>query len=231
VLRKGVILAIVFLLVSGITSFSFFVSGEESIIPDWVKNNARWWADGQIAESDFISAMEYLINQGIIQIQTPVPEVIATKVSLTDDERAQSFVVHYFGGDYFAGETVTIYTYSSFYHFSQSIQTNTVASTSQFGIAPQFILRSLPSEDKKPIYDLINKYVKAGAKPTPFDVSVDVVAGNGKIIQIWHYRNCLITDYATYLDQNKETYRFSDTDDAEIRDLTVLLCGGYNLEI
>jgi hypothetical protein len=37
-------------------------------IPDWVKNNAGWWADGQIANSDFISGIQYLITKGIMTV-------------------------------------------------------------------------------------------------------------------------------------------------------------------
>ncbi len=37
-------------------------------IPSWVKNNAKWWADGVISETDFISGIEYLVNNGIIKV-------------------------------------------------------------------------------------------------------------------------------------------------------------------
>ena len=39
-----------------------------STIPDWVKNNAGWWAEGQIPDSAFVDGIEYLIKEGIIQI-------------------------------------------------------------------------------------------------------------------------------------------------------------------
>jgi hypothetical protein len=35
-------------------------------IPDWVRNNAGWWADGQIGDSDFASGIEYMIKEKII---------------------------------------------------------------------------------------------------------------------------------------------------------------------
>ena len=37
-------------------------------IPDWVKNNAGWWASGDISESDFISGIQFLIEDGIITV-------------------------------------------------------------------------------------------------------------------------------------------------------------------
>ena len=37
-------------------------------IPEWIKNNAEWWADGRIPDSAFIDGIEYLIKDGIIRI-------------------------------------------------------------------------------------------------------------------------------------------------------------------
>ena len=36
------------------------------IIPQWIKNNAGWWASGQITDSDFVSGIEYLVSHKII---------------------------------------------------------------------------------------------------------------------------------------------------------------------
>jgi methionine synthase II (cobalamin-independent) len=37
-------------------------------IPDWVRNNAKWWAEGSIGDKDFASGIQYMIKQGIIII-------------------------------------------------------------------------------------------------------------------------------------------------------------------
>ncbi|MFB5598322.1 MAG: polysaccharide deacetylase family protein, partial [Nitrosopumilaceae archaeon] len=37
-------------------------------IPDWIKNNAGWWADNQITDSDFTSGIEFMIKENIIRI-------------------------------------------------------------------------------------------------------------------------------------------------------------------
>ena len=39
-------------------------------IPDWIKNNARWWATGLIGDSDFVTGIQFLINQDIMKIPT-----------------------------------------------------------------------------------------------------------------------------------------------------------------
>jgi len=35
-------------------------------VPSWIKNNAGWWADGTIDDSTFLTGLEYLVQNGII---------------------------------------------------------------------------------------------------------------------------------------------------------------------
>ena len=37
-------------------------------IPDWIKNNAGWWADGQIDDDSFVQGLQFLIKEGIMKI-------------------------------------------------------------------------------------------------------------------------------------------------------------------
>jgi len=37
-------------------------------IPEWIKNNAGWWSDGLIGDSDFVLGIQWLINEGIMTI-------------------------------------------------------------------------------------------------------------------------------------------------------------------
>jgi len=37
-------------------------------VPDWVKNNAGWWAGDLIGDNDFLNGIKYLINKGIILV-------------------------------------------------------------------------------------------------------------------------------------------------------------------
>ncbi|MBI5377084.1 MAG: peptidase [Thaumarchaeota archaeon] len=40
----------------------------QTVIPNWIRNNAKWWADGTIGDSDFVSGIQYLIKQEILKI-------------------------------------------------------------------------------------------------------------------------------------------------------------------
>ena len=37
-------------------------------VPDWIKNNAGWWADGKIPDSAFIKGIQFLIKEGIFDV-------------------------------------------------------------------------------------------------------------------------------------------------------------------
>ncbi|MBT8242386.1 MAG: hypothetical protein HKO48_05265 [Nitrosopumilus sp.] len=38
-------------------------------VPEWVKNNALWYGQGDISESEFLNAIKFLIDSGIIIIE------------------------------------------------------------------------------------------------------------------------------------------------------------------
>ena len=45
-------------------------SNQDKKIPDWVKNVFVWYAQDKVTEEELLSAIEFLVNQNIIQIQT-----------------------------------------------------------------------------------------------------------------------------------------------------------------
>ena len=42
---------------------------EENKIPDWVKNMFVWYGEGTIGDKELLNAIEFLINQNIIQVE------------------------------------------------------------------------------------------------------------------------------------------------------------------
>jgi len=61
-----------------ILSFSLIGSGilvpnssaQDAQIPGWIKNVASWWASGDISENEFLTGIEYLINNNIILLHS-----------------------------------------------------------------------------------------------------------------------------------------------------------------
>jgi len=46
----------------------FMDADGESRVPDWVRNTALKWSDGEINDDKFINGIQFLINEGIIEI-------------------------------------------------------------------------------------------------------------------------------------------------------------------
>jgi len=50
-------------------------------VPSWIKNNAGWWADGTISESEFVQGIQHLIKENILKVpQTQVSSEKTTGV-------------------------------------------------------------------------------------------------------------------------------------------------------
>ena len=55
------------------------VQNNEISIPEWIRNNAAWWAEGQIDDGTFIQGIEYLIKNEIILIPKTQQETSNTQ--------------------------------------------------------------------------------------------------------------------------------------------------------
>jgi hypothetical protein len=58
----------------GFTSFTV----HHPNVPEWVKNNAKWWSIDVIPDTEFVDGLEHLINQGIIKIPSTEPSFSET---------------------------------------------------------------------------------------------------------------------------------------------------------
>jgi len=67
--RVHVVVASVLLIGIGI-GLSINVSAAEELIPSWIKTTAGFWVDGAISDSEFISALQFLVKEGILFIPT-----------------------------------------------------------------------------------------------------------------------------------------------------------------
>ena len=62
--------AIGYLIEQEIIKIPYTEPGEQTVssIPEWVKNNAGWWAVGAINDTEFTIALQYLVKTGIITV-------------------------------------------------------------------------------------------------------------------------------------------------------------------
>lgn len=67
-------------------SISYTQSAQKQMVPEWIRNNAAWWSDNQIGDTDFLKGIEYLIENNIIVIlNLPEPKPIPSFVNQQED--------------------------------------------------------------------------------------------------------------------------------------------------
>ena len=101
----------VILIVIGVSVFSFTLV-EGAVIPQWIKNNAGWWAQGLISDDDFLNGIEYLINEDIIKLDPAIdgvpgvtittldnPNIYGTSLAIGDDWNPVISYTDYVGGN------------------------------------------------------------------------------------------------------------------------------------
>jgi len=62
------------------------IPNPQTEIPSWIKNNAGWWSEGSVGDTDFVQVIQYLIKQKIINI----PETKSSIDSL--DQKIPSWI-------------------------------------------------------------------------------------------------------------------------------------------
>ncbi len=69
--RKLSFLIIIAILAISVTTITFNQNAEaQSLIPDWIKTNAAWWAEGSVDDQTFLNGIEFLIENGVINVSS-----------------------------------------------------------------------------------------------------------------------------------------------------------------
>ena len=64
-MKPAIVVAIAFVL---LVPFPAIAQNQPLMIPEWIKNNVKWWVDGQIDDQAFVSGIEFLISEGYIDV-------------------------------------------------------------------------------------------------------------------------------------------------------------------
>jgi len=77
-------------------------ANEDIQMPSWFKNNAKWWEEGRISDTEILNAIENLLNKGIIKIDLDNIDGVTTAKSdssnlpFTEDIGIPSYVKNIF---------------------------------------------------------------------------------------------------------------------------------------
>ena len=80
--RKISVSLIAAIAVVGVLMISFDQVQAQSLVPEWVKNNAAWWADGSVDDQTFLNGIEFLIEEGVINVSTSEPSVDVDTITI-----------------------------------------------------------------------------------------------------------------------------------------------------
>lgn len=69
-LKKRWSLAFILLGIGLITSWISSIDAEVKLIPTWIKNTAKFWANDQISDREFLNALQFLVDKGVLVIPT-----------------------------------------------------------------------------------------------------------------------------------------------------------------
>ena len=208
---------------SGLAAVAYADGG----IPEWVKDNAGLWYDGRISDAEFAASMQHLASLGVLAL--PVPEVLASGSAAPPSERAASFAVHFSRGPFEHKES--IYSYSLYRQISRTTTDESLDYMQYAETTPSFTLHSLPSTDKKGVYEVMERYLDHQHGIQSFFADVEILTGGGDVLQTWRYEDCRIVDYWIYTNTDKTEYNFSDGDGMEIRDAMVVSCMFQRLDM
>jgi len=69
-----------------IGSFSFSNAAEEDIVPTWIQNVAGYWSDGAVSDQEFVGAIEFLVDEGIMNLPNTVSAAEAQTITNSLEE-------------------------------------------------------------------------------------------------------------------------------------------------
>jgi hypothetical protein len=93
-----------------------------------------------------------------------------------------------------------------------------------------FLIESIPSKDRTPMYQFLSNYLNPGKAPEPYDVSIDTIQNDGDILHRIKYTNCDAVDFSWYMQDANFFYQFSNTKQQEIRERYINYCEGLRIE-
>jgi len=191
-------------------------------------NNLLFYKFKQTMGSEIRDKTFFECNGIDFSTDTKLNSEIVNQIGIPNNfDRAQIFKASFEGPEISPSKTVTTFT-----RFSPvtNDELQILLPNAPFGGKPKFYFESLVSEDKEWFYQFIGKYVNRGKIPEPFDVTIEVITGDGTILQIWDYEDCQVIDYKSFLEDALVTRKFTKRFDSEIHDRTIFECEGFSMK-
>jgi len=168
-------------------------------------------------------------SDDIEQPETISDDFSSTDLIPSDSERAMFYTARASGGQLPREIVADFHKFTPFTSEESPIRAD---NPTDLKTTYKFALESLPSKDKLDFYRMVRDVIAGSTfADEPFDVNVDVVTGDGTVIQTWAYRDCTIDNYVTYLQDTVFFFQFSHEQTFEIRERAIAHCRGFDLEV
>ena len=168
-----------------------------------------------VSKNVIVILLVAILGMSILSTSTYLSDVFAKGVNLDENDYATNFVITFIDN---GGNEFPFYTFSKIgFVRSDDIK---------------FQLESIPSKDKVPYYEFISKSMTSG-ETTRFDVSMDLLAADGSIIETLNYKSCLVEEYFIHVNDSKGKFSFLEDDNSklEIHDITKFECSGFSISV
>ena len=180
-------------------------------IPDWIKNTAGWWATDKISETEFVNAIEFLVNVGIIQTESDnscvedISKFFKDKQKIIDacEEYGTNIIelvpyknnVEYnnkgFRGENFSNEKV-----SNVYRIFMVGGSTMIGSTTNDTTIPSILQRMFDSSELEFEVEVINSGFSGGNTISELAlIKSELVSYNPNLIIMYDGWNDLLADY------------------------------------
>jgi len=168
-----------------------------------------------ISKNVILILLVAILGMSMLSTATYLGDVFGKGINLDENDYATNFVVRFTTHD---GLEYTVYTFSKI-GFVRSSDI-------------KFQLESVPSKDKEPYYDATSKSMKSG-ETTRFDVTIELMAADGYIIETLNYKKCMVESYFVHVNDSKGKYSFLEGENSklEIREVTKFQCFQFTIEV
>ena len=81
--RQIILTSIIALAIISVATIPFVQNVQaQSLVPDWIKSNAGWWAEGTVDDITFLNGITFLIENGIINVSSGSKNLDVDKITI-----------------------------------------------------------------------------------------------------------------------------------------------------
>ncbi len=81
--RQTIFVLIAIVMAISITTIPMSQNAQaQSLIPDWIKTNAAWWAEGTVDDATFLNGITYLIENDVINVSSESESIDVDKITI-----------------------------------------------------------------------------------------------------------------------------------------------------